>query len=166
MVFYRLNVSRLQKHFRVFSCFSWFQKPRIPPCLRSSEKPHYVCSVFRRRPQREHLNRFTYCLRLTRSTEDKGALCKQLLQTPIKNTKVTDYHRWLPVEIYGARGGIWTGCEVPEICVGLLTLPWKLLKRYWDNQCAYEGALRLSLRRREVHEQSRHAPLAYYNYGF
>ena len=38
-------------------------------CLRAS-----LFSVFRRRPQRERLNHCTRCFRLTRSTEDKGAL--------------------------------------------------------------------------------------------
>ena len=47
--------------------------------LRSSRRPHYVCSVFRRRLERERLNRFTHCFRLTRSTEDNG----ELYQLPI-----------------------------------------------------------------------------------
>ena len=30
-----------------------YNSPKYPPCLRSSRKPHYVCSVFRRRPERK-----------------------------------------------------------------------------------------------------------------
>ena len=33
--------------------------------------------------------RCTHCLRLTRSTEDKGALCKQLFQHPLKPLRVS-----------------------------------------------------------------------------
>ena len=60
-----------QKFFRVISYhFVVPNFPQKPPCLFFS-----IFSAFRRRPQRQRLNRFTYCLRLTRSTEDKGELC-------------------------------------------------------------------------------------------
>ena len=42
-----------QKNFRVFSCFSWFQKTQHPSVSPFSGKSHYVCSAFRRRLERQ-----------------------------------------------------------------------------------------------------------------
>ena len=42
-----------QKNFVCFRAFRGFKKPRIPSVSPFSGKSHYVCSVFRRRPERE-----------------------------------------------------------------------------------------------------------------
>ena len=59
-------------------CQQSFQNPRILSVSPFSRKPHYVCSVFRRRPQREHLNRCTYCFCSTRRDSQFAGVCLEI----------------------------------------------------------------------------------------